>query len=132
MTPLHWAAVKGSKACIKHLIAAGADMWAKEEQGKTPRDMAEELKGLPPYTAALQEAGYTATGVAVVPVLSDVSVIISAKLIIAKHHDGVVRPPYHRSRPDIQDLRSLASLHQLSLCCGRGHGHAICEPLSRA
>jgi hypothetical protein len=46
MTPLHWAAVKGSKACIKHLIEAGADLNAKEGQGKTPRDMAEELKGV--------------------------------------------------------------------------------------
>jgi ankyrin repeat protein len=62
MTPLHWAAVKGSKASIKHLIEAGADLNAKESQGKTPRDMAEELKGLAPFVKGLGEAGFTSLG----------------------------------------------------------------------
>jgi ankyrin repeat protein len=62
MTPLHWAAVKGSKASIKHLIEAGADLNAKESQGKTPRDMAEELKGLAPFVKGLEEAGFTSLG----------------------------------------------------------------------
>lgn len=62
MTPLHWASVKGSKTSIKHLIAAGADLNAKEAQGKTPRDMAEELKGLVPFIRGLEEAGYTSLG----------------------------------------------------------------------
>ena len=67
MTPLHWAAVKGSKACIKHLIEAGADLDVKEGQGKTPRDMAEELKGVVPFTKGLEEAGRTELGT---PILS--------------------------------------------------------------
>ncbi|ORY23544.1 DHHC palmitoyltransferase-domain-containing protein [Naematelia encephala] len=62
MTPLHWAAVKGSKSAIKHLILAGADLEVREEQGKTPRDMAEELKGMVPFVKGLQEAGYTSDG----------------------------------------------------------------------
>jgi ankyrin repeat protein len=62
MTPLHWASVKGSKTSIKHLIEAGADLNAKEAQGKTPRDMAEELKGLVPFVRGLEEAGYTSLG----------------------------------------------------------------------
>ncbi|RXK35073.1 palmitoyltransferase AKR1 [Tremella mesenterica] len=62
MTPLHWAAVKGSKVAIRHLVEAGAELQAKEDQGKTPRDMAEELKGLAPFQKALEEAGYSSTG----------------------------------------------------------------------
>jgi len=62
MTPLHWAAVKGSKACIRHLLSAGASLDAKEENGKTPRDMAEELKGLVPFEAALEEGGFDRFG----------------------------------------------------------------------
>lgn len=57
MTPLHWAAVKGSKACVKLLAEAGSDFEAKEEQGKTPRDMADELKGLVPWQKGVEEAG---------------------------------------------------------------------------
>lgn len=73
MTPLHWAAVKGSKACIKHIVAAGADMEAKEEQGKTPKDMAEELKGLAPFNKGLEEAGYSSLGAKRLGKLSEVS-----------------------------------------------------------
>lgn len=57
MTPLHWAAVKGSKMCIQHLVEAGAELHAREAQGKTARDMAEELKGLAPWDKALEDAG---------------------------------------------------------------------------
>ncbi|CAD6579436.1 MAG: palmitoyltransferase akr1 [Tremellales sp. Tagirdzhanova-0007] len=70
MTPLHWAAVKGSKQCIRHLVEAGADLFIKEEQGKTARDMAEELKGLVPYSRGLNEAGYSVDGVRAIGRLS--------------------------------------------------------------
>jgi ankyrin repeat protein len=73
MTPLHWAAVKGSKACIRHLVTAGANLEAKEENGKTPRDMAEELKGSVPFLAGLEEAGYDRFGRKREGRLSDVS-----------------------------------------------------------
>ena len=73
MTPLHWAAVKGSKPCIRHLVEAGADLFIKEGQGKTPRDVAEELKGLVPYSRGLDEAGYSVDGVRAIPRLSQVS-----------------------------------------------------------
>jgi len=55
LTPLHWASVKGSSACIKHLLDHGADLDAKESTGKTARDMAEELKGLVPFERGLSE-----------------------------------------------------------------------------
>lgn len=73
MTPLHWAAVKGSKPCIKHLLDAGADLDAKEEQGKTPRDMAEELKGLVPFLKGMEEAGYSSLGIKRMGKFSEVS-----------------------------------------------------------
>lgn len=73
MTPLHWAAVKGSKPCIRHLVEAGADLYIKEEQGKTARDMAEELKGLVPYSRGLEEAGYSVDGARSISRLSEVS-----------------------------------------------------------
>ena len=72
MTPIHWAAVKGSKPCIRHLVEAGADLYAKEEQGKSARDMAEELKGLVPYSRALEEAGYSVDGARAMSRLSEV------------------------------------------------------------
>lgn len=62
LTPLHWAVVKGNKTCIKRLIESGSDLEARDELDKTPRDMAEELKGVAPYHRALQEAGYTEDG----------------------------------------------------------------------
>lgn len=73
MSPLHWAAVKGSKASIRHLIEAGADLDAKEDQGKTPRDMAEELKGLAPFVKGMEEAGYSSLGVQQLGRFSEVS-----------------------------------------------------------
>ena len=73
MTPLHWAAVKGNRVAIRHLIEAGADLDAKEESGKTPRDMAEELKGPAPFQKALEEAGYMSSGLKRIPRLSPVS-----------------------------------------------------------
>lgn len=75
MTPLHWAAVKGSRACIRHLIQAGADLDVKEDQGKTARDMAEELKGLVPFVKGLEEAGYSSLGVPQLGRFSEVSLI---------------------------------------------------------
>jgi palmitoyltransferase ZDHHC13/17 len=49
--------VKGSRACIKRLVEAGANLESKEESGKTPRDLADELKALEPWVAGLKDAG---------------------------------------------------------------------------
>lgn len=62
LSPMHWAVVKGSVVCIKHLVLAGADLMAREEQGKTPRDMADELKATAPLNRALQDANFTLYG----------------------------------------------------------------------
>jgi len=80
MTPLHWAAVKGSKACIKHLMEAGADLNAKESQGKTPRDMAEELKGVVPFVKGLEEAGRTDLGTPISSRFGEVSFQIASTI----------------------------------------------------
>ena len=48
-------------------------MFAKEEQGKTPKEMAEELKGYAPYAAALVEAGYREDGMPIIPKTTEVS-----------------------------------------------------------
>ena len=77
MTPLHWAAVKGSAPCIRHLLDAGADLDTKENTGKTARDMAEELKGIIPFQRGLQEAGYTSIGAKKYPRFSDVSGVLT-------------------------------------------------------
>lgn len=74
MTPLHWAAVKGSKVCVSHLIEAGAEIDAKEESGKTPRDMADELKGLVPFNKGMEAAGFGANGQKLYGRLSEVSI----------------------------------------------------------
>lgn len=81
MTPLHWAAVKGSKASIKHLVEAGADLDAKEGQGKTPRDMAEELKGVVPFVKGLEEAGRTDLGTPISSRFGEVGLKLMACLI---------------------------------------------------
>lgn len=57
LTPLHWAVVKGNKVCIRRLVEAGADLDAKDDAGKTPRDMAEELKSVGAYKKGMEEAG---------------------------------------------------------------------------
>lgn len=62
LTPLHWAVVKGSSVCTRHLLLAGADLNATEENDKTPRDMAGELKATYPLDRALEEANFTPYG----------------------------------------------------------------------
>ena len=73
LTALHWAAVKGSSPCIRHLLDAGADLDVKENTGKTARDMAEELKGIIPFQRGLQEAGHSSLGAKKYGKLSEVS-----------------------------------------------------------
>jgi palmitoyltransferase len=58
------------------LIQAGADLDAKEDQGKTARDMAEELKGLVPFVKGLEEAGYSSLGVPQMGRFSEVSAVV--------------------------------------------------------
>jgi len=79
LTPLHWAVVKGNKVCIRRLIEAGAELDAKDEQGKTARDMAEELKSLGAWKKGLEESGREEDGRVKRGVLSEVSVNNSRK-----------------------------------------------------
>jgi len=53
-TPLHWDASSDTPATIQPLLDAGADAKAKNKQGKTPWDLAQEydkLKGTKGYWA---------------------------------------------------------------------------------
>ena len=54
--------MKGSRPCISRLIDAGAELDVKEENGKTPAEMAKELKAEEPWKSALLDAGLTETG----------------------------------------------------------------------
>ena len=59
-TPLHYAVKRGKSANIQPLLDAGADAKAKNEEGKTPWDLAqknEKLKGTKGYWA-LNDAQY--------------------------------------------------------------------------
>ncbi|KAI9615946.1 hypothetical protein H4Q26_011198, partial [Puccinia striiformis f. sp. tritici PST-130] len=62
MTPLHWAVVKGNLNCIRQIVAAGADVLARTIEGKTPQEMAIELKSSFAWYRALSEAGLNSDG----------------------------------------------------------------------
>jgi palmitoyltransferase len=44
LTPLRQALVRGNKVCIPRLFEKGAEIHAKDNEGRTARDMAAELK----------------------------------------------------------------------------------------
>ncbi|CAG8476478.1 8423_t:CDS:2 [Diversispora eburnea] len=56
-TPLHWAVIKGHPLCIRKLIESGSDINAKEDNGKTPADIAQEMKSDKVWERSLSEAG---------------------------------------------------------------------------
>ncbi|KAH9821151.1 hypothetical protein DFH28DRAFT_951640 [Melampsora americana] len=62
MTPLHWAVVKGNASCIKQIVLAGADVHARTIEGKTSKEMADELKSIAAWTKALGEVGLEPNG----------------------------------------------------------------------
>lgn len=72
LTPLHWASIKASRPCIQRLVAAGADLSARDENGKTARDMADEIKMLDAYRLGLEDAGYALDGFKIQPFLDEV------------------------------------------------------------
>jgi hypothetical protein len=127
LTPLHWAVVKGNKMCIKHLVLAGADLDAKESEGKTPRDMAEELKGGIPYTAGLKEAGWSPEGRRIVGRFDQVGVILyigDSLTDVADNREDHTGITDLFLGTDIQDIRCFANIHQLASCCVRVLRHA--------
>ncbi len=62
LTAMHWAVVKGNRLCIRLLADAKSDLLAKEDSGKTPRDMAVELKSIGAYRKALADIGIEEDG----------------------------------------------------------------------
>lgn len=72
LTPLHWASIKASRPCVQRLVSAGADLGARDENGKTARDMADEMKVLEAYRLGLQDAGYALDGFRIQPFLDQV------------------------------------------------------------
>lgn len=61
-TALHWAIVRGNRSCMKRLIEEGSDVFAMNNEGKSPRVMAEEMRTLGAWTAALDECGRYPSG----------------------------------------------------------------------
>ncbi|CAN6627334.1 palmitoyltransferase Akr1p [Trichomonascus vanleenenianus] len=61
-TPLHWSIVRGNRVCMRRLIEEGSDVFAKNNDGKSPRVMAEEMKTTASWQAALVEAGRLPNG----------------------------------------------------------------------
>lgn len=57
LNALHWAVVRGNKHCIKRLVQEGIEINHKQLNGKTPRDMATELKLLSSFEDGLSLAG---------------------------------------------------------------------------
>jgi hypothetical protein len=73
---MHWAVVKGNRLCIRKLAGTGSDLWAREEGGKTPREMAVELKSLGAYKKALADVGLEEDGRRKYRPLAEVSCIL--------------------------------------------------------
>lgn len=61
-TALHWAIVRGSKPCMKRLIEEGSDVFAKSNEDKSCRIMAQEMNTLLIWENALIEAGRLKNG----------------------------------------------------------------------
>ncbi|BGP43424.1 palmitoyltransferase akr1 [Rhodotorula kratochvilovae] len=63
LTPLHWAVTKGNATCIRRIASApGADLHARNADGKTAREMALQLKSYAAYARALSDAGMDESG----------------------------------------------------------------------
>ena len=76
LSPLHWAVVRGNKVCIRRLFEKGAEIHAKDNEGRTVRDMTAELKNLGAWKFALEKGGLTEDGSKRKKSLSDVGVPI--------------------------------------------------------
>ncbi|KAL7275745.1 palmitoyltransferase akr1 [Rhizina undulata] len=61
-TALHWALVRGNFDCISKLIEYGADRFVKNNDGKSPAMVAEELKTQRVWHDALRNCGYDKHG----------------------------------------------------------------------
>ncbi|KAI9292506.1 zf-DHHC-domain-containing protein [Neoconidiobolus thromboides FSU 785] len=59
-TPLHWAVVKGSREIITELILSGSDLKATDDQGKAPKDIANNSKTTVGWELALKLANRSA------------------------------------------------------------------------
>lgn len=57
LTPLHWAVVKGNRLCIRRLVEANADLSSRNNENKTPREMARELKSESSFAKGVLDAG---------------------------------------------------------------------------
>ncbi|KAI7871722.1 ankyrin repeat-containing domain protein [Spinellus fusiger] len=55
-TPLHWAVIKGNKACIRHLLEYGSDPCVRDRAGKSALDIVHEKRLGRVWEEALLEA----------------------------------------------------------------------------
>ncbi|KIO00062.1 hypothetical protein M404DRAFT_1004177 [Pisolithus tinctorius Marx 270] len=72
LSPLHWAVVRGNRAILRRLVEIGADIHAKDAEGRTPRDMAVELKSFGAWKRSMEEGGMNEFGVKKAKPLSEV------------------------------------------------------------
>ena len=70
------AASQGNRNCIRKLVEAGSDVTARNGEGKTPKDMAVELKSVGAWKRALEEGGMNEDGIKKVGTLNEVRCFI--------------------------------------------------------
>ncbi|KAL1920636.1 uncharacterized protein VTP21DRAFT_1013 [Calcarisporiella thermophila] len=67
-TALHWAVVKGTLGVIRRLLEAGSDVTMRDANGKTPADLAIEMKRTKVWERSLKETGRDVKTAKIAPV----------------------------------------------------------------
>jgi palmitoyltransferase len=62
LSTLHWAAFTGNKGCITQLLEAGADIRAKNKDGRTAREIAAEFRNQGTWDLVVEELGFKPDG----------------------------------------------------------------------
>ncbi|KAF9037902.1 ankyrin [Hymenopellis radicata] len=78
-------AVRANRTIIRRLVERGADLTAKDGEGRTPREMATELKSLGAWKRALEEGGMNEYGVKKAKPFSDVPKHQNRNICTADH-----------------------------------------------
>ncbi len=71
LTALHWAIVRGSRKCVKHLLQHGASLSAKTQDGKSALDLAQEMNCSKMVASVMKELGVKGDGKRAIPPFSE-------------------------------------------------------------